>query len=430
MSIEPEPASGSVNILLVDDRPENLLALEAVLQQPRYTLIKVSSGHEALDQMARMEFALILLDVQMPEMDGFETARRIRQDARSRDIPILFITAMSKEPMHVFRGYESGAIDYLTKPFDDYVLRSKVAVIAELYEKNRQIRQQQQLIQTNIQLQQEILERKHAEAALRLAQNELEQRVLDRTAALAAANDALQLEITERRETEHRLQASLREKEVLLKEIHHRVKNNLQVVSSLLSLQSDAIKDPVALSLFEESRNRIRSMALVHEELYGTKDLSSVDMSWYIHGLATHLLRAYGMTSKGVDLRIDAEGVPLMIDAAIPCGLMLNELISNALKHAFPNGRQGQVRILLQREPSDFVVLIVEDDGIGIPEGITIATSQSLGLRLVSALADQLQASVALDRAHGTRFTIRFLPQTPVRTGSLASAMDGASFQS
>jgi two-component sensor histidine kinase len=185
----------------------------------------------------------------------------------------------------------------------------------------------------------------------------------------------------------------------------------------------------VTLALFEESRNRIRSMALVHEKLYGTKDLSSVDMSWYIHSLATQLLRSYGMTGQGIELQIDAEGVPLMIDAAIPCGLMLNELISNALKHAFPNGRRGRVRIALHREAPEFIVRVIEDDGVGIPQAGDVTKTESLGLRVVGALADQLQATIELDRSQGARFTIRFQPVSSVRTGSLAPAMNGSSYR-
>lgn len=157
----------AVNILLVDDRAENLLVLEATLRNPRYNLLRATSGKEALEQLAKHDMALILLDVQMPEMDGFETAQQIKRHPRQRDIPIIFITAIDKEPVHVFRGYDSGAIDYLMKPFDDYVLRSKVAVLAEVFEKNRQIQQhRRELVQANAELQKEIWERKCAEEAL------------------------------------------------------------------------------------------------------------------------------------------------------------------------------------------------------------------------------------------------------------------------
>ena len=405
-----------INILLVDDRPENLLALEAVLKDPAYRLVRAKSGAEALSHLGRDEFALVLLDVQMPGMDGFETARRIKRDARLRDVPIIFITAINKDPVHVFRGYDTGAVDYLMKPFDDYLLRSKVTVLADLYDKSRRIRQQQdELTRTNSELQREVRVREQTENALRLAHMDLELRVQERTAALASSNHALQQEIVERRRTEDQLQTSLREKEVLLKEIHHRVKNNLQVVSSLLSLQSDAIKDPAVLSLFVDSQNRIHSMALVHEKLYGTKDFSFVEMGLYVRSLSTHLFRSYAVPGETINLRIEAEDVRMTIDSAIPCGLLLNELISNALKHAFPNGRRGVVAIRLSRPAGDDVLLVVEDDGIGIPPEIALDAADTLGLRLVSALIEQLDATVELDRSVGTRFTIRFRPATAIR---------------
>jgi two-component sensor histidine kinase/DNA-binding NarL/FixJ family response regulator len=395
----------AVNILIVDDRPENLLTLEAVLRSPRYKLIKALSGSEALELLPTREFALIILDVQMPHMDGFEVARRIKRQPQYRDIPIIFITAISKDSIHVFKGYETGAIDYLTKPFEDYVLQSKVAVIVELYEKNLEIAEQQHaLALANGQMRQEVLERKRAEIALRQAQAGLELKVSERTAALESSNRALQLEILERRRAEARLQASLQEKEVLLKEIHHRVKNNLQVISSLLSLQSDHIEDERMLALFEESRDRIRSMALVHETLYTSTNLSSIDMALYIQRLATQLARSYA--KDGVQVRAEVEAVALNIDTAVPCGLLLNELVSNALKHAFPDGQVGHVAVRLQRLPGGGLRFQVEDNGVGIAADISPATTPSLGLRLVDALSQQLGASVCLDRARGTTFTI------------------------
>jgi two-component sensor histidine kinase/DNA-binding NarL/FixJ family response regulator len=398
-----------VNILMVDDRPDNLLALEAVLEDPRYTLVKASSGLEAIAKLETADFTIILLDVQMPQMDGFETARRIKWDPRFRDIPIIFITAISRDPVHVFRGYDSGAIDYILKPLDDYVLRSKVRVLADLYEKNQQIiAQQRALTDTNGELQKEIRDRQHAEAGLRLAHTELEMRVRERTAALAASNDALQLEIVERRRAEEQLHASLKEKEVLLQEIHHRVKNNLQIVCSLLSLQADEIKDAQVLELFQESQDRIRSMALVHEKLYQSGNLGMVDMEGYILGLTNNLQHTYGLLSRAIDIAIDVQEGAFGIDVAIPCGLMLNELLSNAMKHAFPNGRQGRIKVRLRPGKSGWFSLTVQDDGVGIPADLDIHQSATLGLRIVTALVEQLDGKLELDRAAGTTFKIAF----------------------
>lgn len=413
-----------VTILLVDDRPDNLLTLEAVLKQPRYRLVTASSGAEALERLSQHEVAVMLLDVQMPEMDGFETARRIKQQPRLRDIPIIFITAINKDPVHVFRGYDAGAIDYLMKPFDDDVLRAKVGVITELFEKTRRIQQQERaLVLANAELQQEIRERAKAESALRVAHDQLEQRVQERTASLIATNQALQAEISARRAAQGELEASLREKEVLLREIHHRVKNNLQVISSLLSLQSTYLKDPQLLELFEDSRNRIRSMALVHETLYASADLSSIDMASYVRDLVSLLARS--CAAEHVRLRLKVEPIRLGVDTAIPCGLLLNELVSNAFKHAFPDRRGGEVDIGLARSAEDRFLLTVRDTGVGVPLHVSLSNPDTLGLRLVSALVGQLQGEIRFDRADGggAAFTVQFSSvPAAARDGDLVAA--------
>jgi two-component sensor histidine kinase/GAF domain-containing protein len=215
-------------------------------------------------------------------------------------------------------------------------------------------------------------------------------------------------DISERKAAEDRLQASLREKEVLLREIHHRVKNNMQVISSLLNLQSRRIQDPAVLEAFKESQRRIRSMALIHERLYQSTDLSRIEFSQYLRNLATHLFHSYQVDSDRIRLSLEAEEVFLNINTAIPCGLIVNELISNSLKHAFPEGRSGEVGVALQRVVGDGYVIRVRDDGIGFPAGLDFRRTESLGMQIVSTLASQIEASIELKREKGTSFTIRF----------------------
>jgi PAS domain S-box-containing protein len=212
---------------------------------------------------------------------------------------------------------------------------------------------------------------------------------------------------TERKLVETRLRASLAEKEVLLREIHHRVKNNLQIVSSMLNLQIDQLADPSAIALFKESQTRVRSIALFHEKLYQSKDLARVDIAEYLAGLATDLFAAYGVNPEEIALHLDAENVPLGVDAAISCGLIVNELVSNAIKHAFPHGRHGDLRVALH-QGGDQVVLEVSDNGAGIPEGMDFRNPSTLGLKLVCILTEQVRGSIELDRRGGTRFLIRF----------------------
>jgi len=215
-------------------------------------------------------------------------------------------------------------------------------------------------------------------------------------------------DITERKKAEDRLQNSLEEKEVLLREIHHRVKNNMQVISSLLNLQSRQIKDPFVLEMFKESQRRIRSMALIHERLYQSSDLSRIEFSQYLRNLAIHLFHSYQVDGSRVELKIDAQEVHLNINTAIPCGLIVNELISNALKHGFPEGRKGQLGIELRRVAGDRYVLRVRDDGVGFPADLDFRKTETLGMQIVNTLVSQIDGSIDLSREKGTEFTIEF----------------------
>jgi PAS domain S-box-containing protein len=221
-------------------------------------------------------------------------------------------------------------------------------------------------------------------------------------------------DITERKKAADRLQASLKEKDVLLQEVHHRVKNNLQVITSLLSLQSRYISNEHDLALFKESMYRVRSMALVHEQLYQSEDLASIDMGKYTRRLAPELFRLYGADPLKVRLTLEIETVALPIQQAIPCGLIMNELLTNAFKYAFPAGphEQGEVRVVFTRETSAAGArcrLIVVDTGVGLPVGLDLRKPDSLGLTLVTMLGEeQLEGTVTLDRTGGTAFEITF----------------------
>ncbi|MFQ5616737.1 MAG: histidine kinase dimerization/phosphoacceptor domain -containing protein, partial [Anaerolineales bacterium] len=242
---------------------------------------------------------------------------------------------------------------------------------------------------------------------------------------------AMFTDITERKQAEEQIRASLKEKEVLLQEIHHRVKNNLQVISSLLNLQSSYVEDPYTLEIFQESQHRIRSMALIHEKLYQAPDLARVDLGEYIQSLAAYLFRSYRAAAGGVSLKIQTDDVSLGIDAAVPCGLILNELVSNSLKYAFPasppsvppTGRSGppsappsggeqkggsEICIELRANGDGQVTLRVSDNGVGFPAETDFQNTTSLGLQLVNTLVNQLNGAVELDGSAGTEFKIMF----------------------
>ncbi len=244
-----------------------------------------------------------------------------------------------------------------------------------------------------------------AEGDLRTYLWSAEQILVDgRPHVLASAHD-----ITERKRTEERLTASLREKETLLKEIHHRVKNNLQVIISLLSLQSRKTKVPEVIAGLEDSQNRIRAMALVHERLYQSGDLSRVDFGNYLKSMAHELFHTYSAAAHGIELRVEAEEIFIGIDLAIPCGLIVSELISNSLKHAFPENSDVSREVMLAlRKSGNMIEIDVGDNGVGLPESVDLGSTPSLGLVLVPQLVRQIKGEVLIDRASGTRFHISF----------------------
>ncbi|HMB44463.1 MAG TPA: histidine kinase dimerization/phosphoacceptor domain -containing protein [Candidatus Methanoperedens sp.] len=233
-----------------------------------------------------------------------------------------------------------------------------------------------------------ITERKRAENELRKAHDELEIRVQERTA---------------------QLKDSLIEKEILLREIHHRVKNNMQVISGLLMLQEEFSNDEKFIEMIKESQNRIASMALIHEKLYRSENLSKIVFREYIDDLVSGLFESYGFTESKIGLKVNAENISMGIDAAIPVGLIINELVSNSLKHAFPEGKNGEINISMSSTGRDMIELSVQDNGIGIPDDLDFRKTQSLGLHIVNLLVEnQLHGEIKLNKERGTEFRIRF----------------------
>ena len=246
----------------------------------------------------------------------------------------------------------------------------------------------------------DITGRKKAERGIIKFRECHERKVIERTAEISDINKKLIAEIAIRVETEKQLTRTVGEKEVLLREVHHRVKNNLQIIISLLNLQSRYIKDETTLSAFRESQNRIKAMAIVHEKLYQSEDISKIDLGNYVRFLGNSLFQFFGRKGKGVTFTTNIQSISLDINTAIPVGLIINELISNSLKHAFPKGRKGEISIAIKRENNSLSILF-RDTGVGIPQDIDWQNAKSLGLRLVVSLVEQLSGTIELDRSAG-----------------------------
>jgi PAS domain S-box-containing protein len=247
----------------------------------------------------------------------------------------------------------------------------------------------------------DITERKRVEQMLRDLNAELERRVATRTAEL-------EVEVTERRRAEEVMRLALEEKKTLLEEIHHRVKNNLQIISSLLRLQGGYVKNEEDRARFDECQNRLRTMAMVHERLYRSQNLASINFGEHVRDLANMLASTYSQAAVRVQVFAEAESAPLKLETAIPAGLIVNELVSNALKHAFPAGRRGTLKVGLHSPAPGQLLLSVEDDGVGLPPGFDWDQARSLGFRMVHDLTRQIRGTLEVRQSGGTTFALSF----------------------
>ena len=305
---------------------------------------------------------LIIADYRLPEFDA-PAALALLQDS-GLDIPFIVVAGAIGEELAV-AIMRSGARDYVIK---DNLARLAPAVEREI----REVRTRR--------------ERTQAERAL----GESGQQLVAQAAAMKQQGEVLQ------------------QRETMLREIHHRVKNNMQVMSSLLSLQSRLASHSETRRMLEENQNRIQSMALLHEILYQSQDLALVDFSKYLLRMVDCLFRSYGVSSQQILLYTELDPIKLELDDALPAGLLISEVVSNSLKHGFPAGRPGEVRIRMRRQSAATISLTLSDTGVGLPPNVDWANSRSLGLRLVRALAEQLHASLDVRSDGGTEVHLLF----------------------
>ena len=410
------------NILIVDDNPTNLSVIVDYLEDSGLTVLVSQDGESSLKRAQYAKPGIILLDVLMPGIDGYETCSRLKNDPETQDIPVIFMTALSSTEDKV-KGFEVGAVDYVTKPIQPAEVLARIKLHLQLRYMTQTLSRQNEIltaeieqrktIQTrlrsiNSKLETEAQERIAAQKALKNLNLELEKRVEQRTILLAQSNHKLQQEIIERKQAEAQLKNSLTEKEVLLKEIYHRVKNNLLVVSSLLEIQSSSIEDPEIIKILKNSQDRIHSMALVHEQLYRSENLKEIDLGLYIKALLEKISAAHANLEQGINLIVDTQEIHLNIETANSCGLIINELVTNALEHAFIDRQQGNIWLSLKRQDQGDIILTIKDDGIGVPPDFDFYETESLGLRLVRILTRQLEGEIELDLEEGTCFKITF----------------------
>ncbi len=339
-------------ILIVED--EELVAqdIKGTLEDLGYEVPAITpSGEEALEKIKKFQPDSILMDIMLEgEMDGIETAQKILD---LFDIPVVYITAYSN-PEILQRAKKTEPYGYILKPFHERDLQINIEMALYKHEarKNRS-----QL---------------------------LEQKALNKS-----------------------LEKAINEKDALLREIHHRVKNNLQIIISLLSLQSKYFNDERIHGFFKDYVNQVKSMAMIHEKMYQSQDLSSIDFNNYLHGLVSQLSSSYKKDPK-INVYIDSQDISLNVETAIPCGLIINELLTNSLKHAFPYSRKGEIRLELSSCVENKFTIRISDNGVGIPENIQFPDKGSFGFRMVDSLVKQIGGTLELNKEEGTCFTIEF----------------------
>jgi len=359
-----------LRVLIVEDSRDDAELILAELKLRGYqTTYKIVETKDAFLEALQELWDVILSDYVLPRFSGIEVIECVRK--RDQTIPLILLSGKMGEDIAV-SAIKAGASDYLLK---DNLTRLATTIDRELREaENRR-------------------QRKRAEEELAEMNKTLEKRVLQRTEELQKAKTQLEV--------------SLHEKEVLLKEVHHRVKNNLQVISSFLRMRNGKITDPYAAHLIQSSQMRIRSMSMVHDLIYHSPNLSHVPFHQYVNKLMAYLITAFTIPEDRLQLKIDIIDVWMDIEHAIPCGLILTELSTNALKYAFQDGRKGILEISLKPLTNEKLAFIVKDNGIGFPSSMNWKENDSMGLRIVQLLCNQLDGDVQCQSSsQGTTFSM------------------------
>jgi two-component sensor histidine kinase len=332
-------------VLMIEDSERDALLILDQIESSGYHAIseRIETAEELTETLVRTRWDVVLSDYSLPAFDTAEALALIQRSGN--DLPFIIVSGAIGE---------EAAVALMKAGAHDYVMKTHLARLVPA------------------------IEREMAEAQTR----------------------------RERSAAEESIRLSLKEKELLLKEIHHRVKNNLQVICSILHLQQDKIHDTEMVHLFLETQHRVRSMALVHDKLYQSPSLATIDFNDYVQSLSTELLRTFW--KPGVSMAIDIADISFGVDTAVPCGLIVNELLTNSLKHGFPDERPGQIQIGLHHDPHGDYTLTVRDNGVGFPPGYDMHKATSMGTQVICSLVDQLDGTSETTNQEGALTTIRF----------------------
>jgi two-component sensor histidine kinase len=361
-----------VKVLVVDDSASVCEFFSTLLDEIGHTVMTFGDAESALESCKSVQYDLALLDWMLPGMSGLDICRHIRSLPWGNRCVILVITARHKTE-DLYEVLNAGADDYIMKPVNEILFMTRIRIA-----------------ETALRRKCKIQETTHA---LEMAREQLEEKVLERTHELEQVNKLLT--------------DSLHLKTILLSEIHHRVKNNMAIISSMLSLQSKHIEDRKFLDMLMEIRNRIHSMALVHEMLYRSRNLTDIGVKEYIDSLVGYISANYHK-NRDIIISTEVEDMALSIDLLIPLGLIINELMMNTFKHAFHNQAEPKVTLSLIRDADERLALSVSDNGEGFRHGFDIDQSDGLGLKLLRALIGQIAGKLEISSGNGANFKITF----------------------
>lgn len=343
----------NISVLFVDDNETIRQLYRRILEKHVNNLYIAENGSHGLELYQKYKPDLVITDMVMPVMNGLEMVKEIKKIAPEAKFVVM--SAYSEKDSFV-ESIHLGIDGYLMKPVEAKKLLS----------------------------------------------------LIDEFAGITLMKWELERKEKKRQEAEEYLKKSLAEKDVLLREVHHRVKNNMQIISSILSMQSRNIEEPRLKEVLQESQNRIRSMALIHENLYNHKSLANIMFSTYVKSLCGNIARTYANQQANVQFDYQIDDAYLPMDTAIPCGLIINELISNSFKYAFVNRPTGVISIHFFNMQDDDYKLIVADNGVGIPADVNILKTKSLGMKIMHKLVQQIDGEIINDFSNGTKFTITF----------------------
>ncbi len=488
-----------MKILVVDDNEDSRYFLESLLKGNDYEVISVTNGKEGLERLRNDDINLIVSDILMPVMDGYQFCRAVKKDSRWKPLPFIFYTATYTDSKDKQLALDMGADLYIRKPSEPEEFIQIIRKVIEEARKGKMVlKQKKQNEEKEIfKLYSERLVKKLEQKMLDLEASEEKYRNLfenvndvvfsmDKEGRFTAANCRTELfgykpedvigkhftelltpkskiigqehfskaqeskknissryevevankdgsvsvgelsissvfegekfkgrfgilrDITQRKEAEEQTRRDLETRNVLLKEIHHRVKNNMQIIVSLLRLQSLFNKEEHTKKIFKDTQSRIQSMAIIHDALYKSGDLARIDMRDYVQRSATHIFSLYEIDPNRIELKIDTGKIFIDVTTGVPCGLIINELVSNAVKHAFPGKRRGVIEIKLYKTKTGKTTISVKDNGIGLPDEIDFKKPKTMGLQLINDLSKQLNGTLRVYRKKGLRVTLDF----------------------